>query len=181
MARIVASATGNLASGVWPLPGRAPGARGSRSGAFRSAAGGLWYPAVAPDLSLPAFPAFGRLVDAETTASAEAAGAAELGRLSRALSALPVWDRALFTGAGLAERIQDYSAAVGFLERLIEIHPAEPQLWRRYAVAVSESAPPASAEPVLRRAVEILPKDAGLWERQALGEGLRRQRDPLPR
>lgn len=128
---------------------------------------GLWYLAVAPDLSLPAFQAFGRLVDAETAASAEAAGAAELARLSQALSALPVWDRALFTGAGLAERIQDYSAAAAFLERLINFQPAEPQLWRRYAVAVSESAAPASAEPVLRRAVEILPKDAELWERLA--------------
>lgn len=135
----------------------------------RIAVGGrdLWYLAVAPDLSLPAFQAFGCLVDAETAASAEAAGAAEPARLSRALSAFPVWERALFTGARLAERIKDYSAAAAFLERLIEIHPAEAQLWRRYAVAVSESAAPASAEPVLRRAVEIVPKDAELWERLA--------------
>jgi tetratricopeptide (TPR) repeat protein len=127
----------------------------------------LRYLAAGPEASLPTFEALGRLVEAEARARLESAGAPELAALRREHAAFPTWRPALLTGARLAERLKDYATAAVFLESLARKLPDDPEIWQRYAIAVSESAPPAAAEVVLRRAVRVAPGVPELWERLA--------------
>jgi tetratricopeptide (TPR) repeat protein len=127
----------------------------------------LRYLAAGQEASLPTFEALGRLVEAEARARLESAGAQELAALRREYVAFPTWRPALLTGARLAERLKDYAAAAVFLESLARSLPADPEIWRRYAISVSETAQPAAAEAVLRRAVQVSPGVPELWERLA--------------
>lgn len=127
----------------------------------------LPYLASEPGFPLPGFEALGRLAAAVSAAREDSAGPVQLAALRETIAVFPNWVEALSIGAALAERLGDWASAASFLAALNRQFPGDESILRRYAVSLSESAPPEAAEPVLRRALEAFPRDAELLEHLA--------------
>lgn len=122
------------------------------------------YLSLSPGFVPPRFEELAELIAAVEAAVQASAGAGELEALRRRIGHHPGWARALQAGAALAERLGDHREASFFLGGLARVLPEDNNVWRRYALALARSAPPAQAEPVLRRAVGAFPNDALLLE-----------------
>jgi Tfp pilus assembly protein PilF len=119
--------------------------------------------AVAPGFRLPGVAALAGFLEAVRQAAEESAGAPVLQRIQQGRELYPNYVPALEAGAGLAERLEDFRAAVELLARLEEARPGDLAVLRRHAAAVWRARSP-EAEPVLRRAAEAMPRDAELLE-----------------